>query len=58
MREGSRAQSQASVLVLDFAARFSLLLLLTFCNIKGSIGLTNLAGLTISPRSDQPGAPS
>ena len=58
MRQGSRAQSQASARAFDFAANSSLLALLTFCNINGSIGLTNLAGLTISPRSDQPGAPS
>lgn len=58
MRHGSRAKGQAHAPVLRLIGLPSTHSLLTFCNIRGRIGLTNHAGLTTPPRSDQPGAQS
>ena len=58
MRHGSRAKGQAHAPVFRLTGLPSMHRLLTFCNIRGRIGLTNHAGLTTPPRSDQPGAQS
>lgn len=58
MRHGSRVMGQAHAPLLRLAGLPSTRRLLTFCNIRGRIGLTNHAGLTTPPRSDQPGAQS
>lgn len=58
MRHGSGAKEQAHAPLLRLDVLPSARRLLTFCNVRGRIGLTNHAGLTTPPRSDQPGAQS